>query len=82
MRQPRLAVGTYALILIAALALYARTGAAADAPATGAPGSTLRVGIATNYPPMAFKENGQITGVEADFAGLLGKALDVKIELV
>jgi ABC-type amino acid transport substrate-binding protein len=82
MRRPMLAVGTYTLILLTALTLSAGSGAAADAPANGAPGSTLRVGIATNYPPMAFKQDGQITGVEADFAALLGKALDVKISLV
>jgi ABC-type amino acid transport substrate-binding protein len=80
MGPPRL--GTYALILIAALALDVRTGAAAGPLATGAPGATLRVGIATNYPPMAFKENGQVTGVEADFATLLGKDLGLKVTLV
>lgn len=83
MRRPMLTVGTYArLILIVALALYARAGAAADKPATGAPGSTLRVGMATNYPPLAFKEDGKITGVEADFAVLVGKDLELNVTLV
>lgn len=80
MRRTMLAVSRYALILMAVLVLDARTGVAAD-PATGAPGSTLRVGIATNYPPMAFKEDGQIKGVEAEFAALLQKDLKVKVEL-
>jgi ABC-type amino acid transport substrate-binding protein len=82
MRRQMVAVGRYALIVMAVLALDARRGAAADTPATGAPGSSLRVGMATNYPPMAFKENGQFTGVEAEFAALLGKDLNVKVTLV
>lgn len=44
--------------------------------------SELRVGIATIYPPLAFKKNGRIEGVEADFARQLGSALDVKVTLV
>lgn len=41
----------------------------------------VRVGLATIYPPLAFKENGQIKGVEADLAGLLAtdSALDIRI---
>ena len=50
--------------------------------ATGAPGSTVRVGMATNYPPLAFEENGKLTGAEADFAHLLASSLDVKVDLV
>ena len=83
MRRPMLAGAMDArLILIVALALHAHPGTAADKPATGAPGSTLRVGIATNYPPLAFKEDGQIKGVEVDFAALLEKDLKVKVTLV
>ena len=29
---------------------------------------TLRVGVATSYPPVVFKDNGKITGIEADLA--------------
>ena len=43
---------------------------------------TLRVGIAPNYPPLAFKQNGHITGVEAQFAKLLGPALAMHTVLV
>jgi ABC-type amino acid transport substrate-binding protein len=50
--------------------------------ATGAPGSTLRIGIATNYPPLAFEEDGKLTGAEVDFAHMLARDLDVKVELV
>src|SRR5262249_53837214 len=42
---------------------------AADAP------PPLRVGIAPNYPPLAFKENGELKGIEVDFAKRLGTAL-------
>jgi ABC-type amino acid transport substrate-binding protein len=50
--------------------------------ATGAPGSTLRIGMAANYPPLAFKEDGKLTGAEVDFAHMLARDLDVKVELV
>jgi ABC-type amino acid transport substrate-binding protein len=56
--------------------------AVGEPPATGARGSELRVGIATNYPPLAFKQNGQIKGIEAEFAKQLGTDLGVKIVLV
>jgi polar amino acid transport system substrate-binding protein len=42
----------------------------------------LRVGIAPNYPPMAFKHDGRLQGVEPDFAERLGKQLGVQISLV
>lgn len=42
----------------------------------------LRVGIAPNYPPLAFKKNGQLEGIEVDFAGRLGKALGREVVLV
>lgn len=49
---------------------------AADDPAP------LRVGIAPNYPPLAFKEDGKLTGIEVDFAERLGKALGRPVVLV
>jgi len=42
----------------------------------------LRVGIAPNYPPLAFKQDGQLKGIEVDFAGRLGKALGREVVLV
>jgi len=42
----------------------------------------LRVGIAPNYPPLAFKKNGQLEGIEVDFANRLGKALGRQVILV
>jgi polar amino acid transport system substrate-binding protein len=52
---------------------------ASPLPASGY--SRLRVGIATNYPPLAFEQDGKIRGIEADFARQLREdtRLDTKI---
>ncbi|NCC50708.1 MAG: transporter substrate-binding domain-containing protein [Spartobacteria bacterium] len=42
----------------------------------------LRVGMTPNYPPMIFKQDGQVTGAEADFAAALGAALDRPVRFV
>ena len=42
----------------------------------------LRVGITPRSKPMVFKENGQIMGIEADFAQQLGKALNRQVVFV
>ena len=39
------------------------------------PPNALRVGITPTYPPIIFKQGGQITGAEADLARLLGSRL-------
>lgn len=49
--------------------------AAADPP-------PLRVGIAPNYPPLAFKQDGKLDGIEVDFARRLEKALGRPVVLV
>jgi polar amino acid transport system substrate-binding protein len=61
-----------------ALALVAMLGgvAPADEP------RPLRVGMASNYPPLAFKRHGKLAGIEVDFAGRLGPALHRKIEII
>jgi len=66
------------LVTVAAAAMLTAGGAllAADA----AP--PLRVGIAPNYPPLAFKEDGQLQGIEVDFAHKLGKQLGREVILV
>lgn len=72
-------------IVIASLFFSACTSVqhpAAKAVATGAAGSEVRVGIATNYPPMAFKQQGEIKGIEAEFANQLGTDLGAKIILI
>lgn len=42
----------------------------------------MRVGINTGYPPLGFENNGHVQGIEADFAFMLGKELDVTIQFV
>ncbi len=37
--------------------------------------STLRVGVAPNYPPVIFESDGQILGIEADFARIVADTL-------
>jgi len=47
--------------------------------AAGATADVLKVGVAADYPPMAFMEGGQVVGIEADNAravsGIVGKEL-------
>jgi ABC-type amino acid transport substrate-binding protein len=42
----------------------------------------LRVGIQTDYPPLAFQRDGKIVGVEADLARKVGAALGRRIRFV
>jgi ABC-type amino acid transport substrate-binding protein len=44
--------------------------------------TSLMVGVTPIFPPMIYKENGKITGVEADFAYALGKALKRRVVFV
>lgn len=64
-------------LLLAGLALFAM------ACAGGGPSDTkhppLRVGVAPNYPPVIFEKDGEIVGIEADLAHLVGSALGRKI---
>lgn len=53
----------------------ARGGAAASA-------EPLRVGVSATFPPMIYKEGGELVGVEADFAKALGEELGRPIKLV
>jgi ABC-type amino acid transport substrate-binding protein len=55
---------------------------AAEGPSAKSVAPPLRVGVTANYPPMIFKLKGKITGLEADFAFLLGKALNREVLLV
>ncbi len=58
-----------ALILLISLANFAYS-------------ETLKVGISTNYPPVAFKDNGKISGIEADLAQNVGEATGMTIQLI
>ena len=42
----------------------------------------LRVGVSPDYPPIIYKDGGQIVGVEADFAHALALELGMEVEFV
>jgi len=44
--------------------------------------STLRIGTSASYPPLTFKADGKLQGVEADLATAVGETLKVKTQLV
>jgi ABC-type amino acid transport substrate-binding protein len=46
------------------------------------PPASLRVGLTPNYPPVVFKEQGTITGLEADIARGVGEELGRPIAFV
>jgi polar amino acid transport system substrate-binding protein len=64
---------------VPALAFVILSCAAGDRDATGASSGTLRVGVAPNYPPVVYEVDGEIVGIEADLAQLVGRALGRKI---
>jgi ABC-type amino acid transport substrate-binding protein len=46
------------------------------------PINTLRVGVTPDYPPVIFKQGGEIAGIEADLARLLGAELGRPVQFV
>jgi ABC-type amino acid transport substrate-binding protein len=50
--------------------------------AVGAIGAELKVGVSADYPPMAFKQEGRIVGIEADNALAVGSIIGQKMTLV
>jgi polar amino acid transport system substrate-binding protein len=67
------------MLLLAGCGITKRATREAPSPATGL--SRIRVGLATNYPPLAFRQNGSIKGIEPDLARQLSddSGLDVTI---
>jgi ABC-type amino acid transport substrate-binding protein len=69
------------LLLILAVLLAGCAGQegvrAAPSPTVGSP-DELRVGIAPTYPPLAFKESGELKGVEVDLARQIAGGLRMK----
>lgn len=45
-------------------------------------GPVLRVGVTSTYPPVVFRQQGQVVGIEADFAALLGRQLSQTVQFV
>jgi ABC-type amino acid transport substrate-binding protein len=48
----------------------------------GVAAEALKVGISTDYPPLAYKQEGRIVGIEADNATAVGAILDQEMTLV
>lgn len=70
-------------VLAGALGMLAVSAAADEQKATATkPPAALRVGIAPNYPPIAFEENGKLMGIEVDLANKLGEELPTKVSFV
>lgn len=51
-------------------------------PAAAPSGPVLRVGLTPDYPPLVYREAGQLKGLEVDLAGALGEALGRPVEFV
>jgi len=79
-------IGRIVLLALVALAI-AGCATTTDSPIDSPPtpevkSKAFRVGVSPDYPPMIFKLNYRITGVEADLALRLGEALGSPVEFV
>lgn len=74
-------LATAGLILFASVALIGCASMSMPGADRGVP-NELRIGTATNYPPLAFKANGQMQGVEVDFAQKVAQDLGIKVSLI
>jgi ABC-type amino acid transport substrate-binding protein len=71
------------MIIIFSVVLLGLGGCAANGVKTGqASGNPILVGVTPNYPPIIFKMNEQITGLEADLARRLAEELKRPIKFV
>ena len=64
------------------LFLLASVLAGCVAPSVAPDPSILRVGVTPDSPPIIFKRDGQISGIEADFAWKLGEALNREVVFI
>jgi ABC-type amino acid transport substrate-binding protein len=69
-------------ILIILIVLFVAVGLMPAQDSKVATNPSLQVGVTPIFPPMIYKENGKIVGVEADFANALGKALNRRVVFV
>jgi ABC-type amino acid transport substrate-binding protein len=74
-------VGAAACLCVLAMFLVPACATTVDRDLAPDLSRALRVGLATNYPPLAFEEDGEIRGVEVDLARQLGVDLKVKIRI-
>jgi ABC-type amino acid transport substrate-binding protein len=72
---------TAGLILVTSTAVVGCAGMSTPSASRGIP-KELRIGTATNYPPLAFKADGQMQGVEVDFAQKIAQDLGIKVSLI
>lgn len=72
---------TAGLILLASVTVSGCSGMAQPGASRAVP-NELRIGTATNYPPLAFKADGQMQGVEVDFAQKMAQDLGIKVSLI
>lgn len=76
------------MILLFLISIFVITGCASQSNTTHQDttghetDSVLRIGVNTDYPPVIFKENNIITGIEADLAKKLANDMGVKINFV
>jgi len=71
------------IIILLSISLLGLGGCAVNGVKTGqASAAPILVGVTPNYPPIIFKTNNQITGLEADLARRLGEELRRPIEFV
>jgi ABC-type amino acid transport substrate-binding protein len=72
------------VVLLALVALaFAGCAATTDSPPPPeVKNAALRVGVSPDYPPIVFKQNDRVTGVEVDLALRLGNALGSPVEFV
>lgn len=74
--------------LAAPLLAVVLAGCSTSSPAPGSEagertrGEPLRVGVAPDYPPLIFKQDGRIVGLEADMARAMGRQLNRPVVLV
>ncbi len=68
--------------LAAALTLLAGCATTPPAPPVAADPTVLRVGVTPNAPPVIFKQDGEIAGIEADLAQALGGELGRRVVFV
>jgi polar amino acid transport system substrate-binding protein len=69
-------------MLLTGCSTPASSGSPASASAPAASEDLLRVGITPSFAPLAFRDQGRLTGIEVDWANALGKALGKQIKFV
>jgi ABC-type amino acid transport substrate-binding protein len=79
-KSPAATPRAFALVLMTALLIGGFIGCSGSGgPFAGVGRPALRIGVSPNYPPMAFERDGEIVGVEADLARIVGDALGRRV---